>query len=144
LHGMYQHLVAQVTWWHQFQRTKDQKGRLLTTKQDLQLACDILFETIILKVDELHGSLRQFFEKLKEGIKKKGEEELFNRFDVKQLTGLGKSQINSYLKQLVELEYLQQFGYINRGFKYKIVYWDNHKALRSKIKQELQSQINKL
>uniref|UniRef100_UPI000248F5AD hypothetical protein n=1 Tax=Aquimarina agarivorans TaxID=980584 RepID=UPI000248F5AD len=144
LHGMYQHLVAQVTWWHQFQRKKDNQGRLITEKQDLQLACDILFETIILKVDELHGSLRQFFEKLKEGIKKKGEDELFNRFDVKQITGASKTQAHRFTQQLVELEYLQQFGYANRGFKYKIVYWDNYKALRAKIKNDLQNQINKL
>lgn len=144
LHGMYQHLVAQVTWWHQFQRKKDTQGRLITEKQDLQLACDILFETIILKVDELHGSLRQFFETLKAGIKKRGEDELFNRFDVRQITELGVTQTRKYIDQLVQLEYLQQFGYANRGFKYKIVQWDNHKALRVKIKRDLQNQINKL
>ena len=35
------------------------------TPADLQAACDILFESIILKVGELDGSFRQFFEKLK-------------------------------------------------------------------------------
>ncbi len=142
LHGMYQNLIAQVTWWHQYQRKKDTQGRLIAQKQDLQIACEVLLETIILKVDELHGSLRQFYEKLKEAIKIKGEDYLFNRFEVKIITGLGKSQINNYLKQLVELEYLQQFGYANRGFTYKIVFWDNHIALRTKIKKDLQSQID--
>ena len=143
LHGMYQNLVAQVTWWHQYQRQKDRHGRVIAQKQDLQIACDILFETIILKVDELHGSLRQFYETLKTGIQKKGEETLFNRFEIKQITGLGKTQSHKYILQLVELEYLQQFGYANKGFKYKIVYWDNYKVMRSKIQQELQLQIDK-
>lgn len=144
LHSMYQHLVAQITWLHQYQRKKDQQGRLITDKEDLQLACDILFETIILKVDELHGSLRQFYECLKAHLKTKGEDTTFNRFDVKQITGVSKTQAHRYIQQLVELEYIQQFGYANRGFKYKIVYWDNHTALRSKIKNELQQQINKI
>lgn len=144
LHGMYQNLVAQVTWWHQYQRKKDRHGRIIADKQDLQIACDILFETIILKVDELHGSLRQFYEALKTGIQKKGEETLFNRFEIKQLTGLGTTQTRKYVEQLVNLEYLQQFGYANRGFNYKIVQWDNHTALRIKIKEELQHQIDKL
>ncbi|KAA1241438.1 toprim domain-containing protein [Aquimarina sp. RZ0] len=143
LHSMYQHLVAQITWLHQYQRKRNPKGYLITEKQDLQLACDILFETIILKVDELHGSLRQFYECLKNGIADKGGEEyVFTRFDIKQITGVSKTQTHRYLQQLVELEYIQQFGYANRGFKYKIVYWDNHTALRTKIKNELQQQIN--
>ena len=144
LHGMYQNLVAQVTWWHQYQRKKDNQGRIIAQKQDLQIACDILFETIILKVDELHGALRQFYETLKTGIQKKGEDSLFNRFEIKQLTGTSKTQMHRYINQLVELEYLQQYGYANRGFKYKIVYWDNHQVLRSKIQGDLQKQLDSL
>lgn len=144
LHGMYQNLVAQVTWLHQYQRKKDNQGRLITQKEDLQLASSILLETIVLKVDELHGSLRQFYEKLKEYIKDKGVDTQFTRFDVKQATGLGKSQINNYLQQLVSLEYIQQFGYANRGYKYKISYWDDYKVLRSKIQKDLQRQLDNL
>ena len=144
LHGMYQNLVAQITWLHQYQRAKDMQGRLLSEKQDLELACTILLETIVLKVDELHGSLRQFYECLKEAIKEKGTEYNFTRFDVKQATGLGKSQTNNYLQQLVALEYVQQFGYANRGYKYKIAYWDDYKVLRNKIKKDLETQISKL
>jgi len=141
---MYQNLVAQITWLHQYQRQKDRQGRLLSSKQDLELACTILLETIVLKVDELHGSLRQFYEKLKNHIKEKGTDYNFTRFDVKQATGLGKTQTHSYLQQLVSLEYIQQFGYANRGYKYRIVHWDDYKVFRNKIQKELQVQINKL
>ena len=144
LHGMYQNLVAQVTWLHQYQRKQDNQGRLISTKEDLQIACTILLETIILKVDELHGSLRQFYETLKNYMKEKGADTFFNRFDIKKATGLGKTQIHKYLIQLVELEYIQQFGYANRGYKYKINYWDDYKVLRSKIQKDLQAQIDNL
>ena len=142
LHSMYQNLVAQVTYLHQYQRDTDKKGRIIATKQDLQIACTILLETIILKVDELHGSLRQFFETLKKGIQPKGVDHSFNRFEVRTITGLGITQTRKYLDQLVTLEYLQQFGYANRGYRYKISFWDHYSVLKTKIQKDLQSQID--
>lgn len=68
---MYQSIVKQITIINQYQRKQDNQGRLITEKEDLQIACEILFESIILKVDELDGSLRQFFEKLKSFVKEK-------------------------------------------------------------------------
>ena len=65
LNELYQSFVKQITLLNQYQRKQDKQGRLITEKEDLQMACDILFESILLKVDELDGSLRQFFEKLK-------------------------------------------------------------------------------
>jgi len=144
LHRMYQVLVAQITYLHQYQRKKNNKGQLIAQKQDLQYASDILLESILLKIDELDGSLRQFYETLKENLKTKSKDYSFNRFEVKKITKLGKTQIHHYLQQLVHLEYLQQFGYANRGFTYKINYWDDYKTMRSKVKKELQLQIDKL
>jgi len=40
--------------------------------EDVEIAIDIMFDSIVLKVDELDGSLRQFYEKLKEHIQKTG------------------------------------------------------------------------
>ncbi|WP_438712362.1 CHC2 zinc finger domain-containing protein [Aquimarina muelleri] len=142
LHGMYQNLVAQITYLNQYQRKKDHNGRLIAEKEDLQNACTILMESIVLKVDELHGSLRQFYECLKAHFKNKSADSTFTRFDVKKATGLGKTQMHHYLNQLVELEYLQQFGYANRGYTYKITYWDDYKAVKAKIQARLQSQID--
>ncbi len=144
LHGMYQVLVAQITYLHQYQRKKDKMGRLVSEKQDLQYACDILLDSILLKIDEMDGSLRQFYESLKEAFKDKGKEFSFNRFDVKAAVKLGTTQTRKYLEKLVELEYLQQFGFANRGYRYKIAYRDEYQAMKAKIKKELQEQINQL
>jgi len=129
---------------NQYQRKQDKQGRLITEREDLQIACDILFESIVLKVDELDGSLRQFFERLKSFVLKKGKEEYFNRFEVREALGLSKSQQHYYINKLVELEYIQQSGYANRGYKYKIVHWDNIAAVRARIKDRLQNQLNAL
>ncbi len=107
----------------------------------METAIYIMFESIVLKVDELDGSLRQFYEKLKAFISKKGRGYEFTRFEIREATGVGKSQQHYYINQLVLLEYVQQNGFANRGFKYKIVHWDNHTALRDKIKNHLTAQL---
>jgi len=141
LNELYQSFVRQITLLNQYQRKKDAKGRLITDKEDLQTACDILFESIILKVDELDGSLRQFFEKLKGYVDSKGKDYEFNRFEVRKATGVSKTQQHYYISRLVDLEYLRQFGFANRGYKYKISHWDNMAANRAMIKDELYNQL---
>jgi len=56
LNELYQSFVRQITLLHQYQRKRDSQGRVISEKSDLSAACTILFESIILKVDELDGS----------------------------------------------------------------------------------------
>ena len=151
LNEMYQSIVKQITILNQYQRKQDNQGRLITQKEDLHKACDILFESIILKVDELDGSLRQFFERLKEYAKSKSEKEKvklsdidFNRFEVMTVTGVKKTQQHVYMNKLVQLEYIRQLGYANRGFTYRICHWDNMAAIRTRIKDDLHNQLKTL
>ncbi|MEO0873453.1 MAG: CHC2 zinc finger domain-containing protein, partial [Bacteroidota bacterium] len=142
LNELYQSFVRQITLLHQYQRKRDGQGRLISTVEDLKAACEILFESIVLKVDELDGSLRQFFEQLKTYVKSKGEEYEFNRFEVRKATGVSKTQQHRYLNQLIELEYLRQFGFANRGYRYKIAHWDDMGALRAQLKSHLNQQLS--
>ncbi|MFZ5553523.1 MAG: CHC2 zinc finger domain-containing protein [Bacteroidota bacterium] len=151
LNELYQSLVRQITILHQYQRKKDTQGRLITEKEDLQAACDIMFESIVLKVDELDGSLRQFYEKLKQYVRSKAKKQVknesdtdFNRFEVRQATGVSKTQQHFYLTRLVHMEYIHQYGFGNRGYKYKIAQWDNMEAVRAKIKDSLFNQLEQL
>jgi hypothetical protein len=144
LNEMYQSIVRQLTILSQYQRQKDGQGRLITQKEDMQTACEILFESILLKVDELDGSLRQFYEQLKGFVQAKGKDYEFSRFEVRAATGVSKTQQHYYMGRLVGLEYIKQFGFANRGFRYKIAHWDNMDALRSRIKENLESQLQSL
>jgi DNA primase len=144
LNELYQSFVKQITLLNQYQRKKDEQGRLITEKEDLQIACEIMFESIVIKVDELDGSLRQFYEKLKLFVQKQGKEYEFNRFEIMAATGVKKTQEHYYISRLTELEYLKQFGFKNKGFKYKIAHWDNIETVRSKIKTGLQNQLTAL
>ncbi len=149
LNGLYQAFVKAITLMHQYQRKKDQRGRLISEKEDLEVAAEILFESILLKVDELDGSLRQFYERLKLYIKTKGnghhESYEFGQREVRQALHVSKTQLHRYLSDLMTLEYIRQSGgYANRGFNYKVLYWDNVHALRAKVKRHLQGQLDQL
>ena len=149
LNSHYQAFVRQVTLLHQYQRKKDEQGRLVAEPQDLKLACDILFDAIMLKVDDLDSSLRHFFDRMKEFIRKqaagKPHEYQFTQRDVRLALNISKTQCFRYMEDLELLEYVQKTGgYANRGFKYKIVFWDDMEKIRTKIKEDLNRQLDQL
>jgi len=143
LNEMYQAVIKQVTFLNQYQRQLTQNNQLITEIEDIEQATEVLFESIVLKVDELDGSLRQFFERLKKYVKNEGQEFILR--DVRQDLGISKTQLFRYIQSLVELEYIRQIGgYANKGIKYKISYWDNYQKLRTEIKDYLLNQIQEL
>jgi len=149
LNGLYQSFVKAITLLHQYQRKKDQRGRLISEKEDLQIAAEIMFESILLKVDELDGSLRQFYERLKKYIKAKAsdhhESYEFGQREIRQALHVSKTQLQRYLNDLSALEYIRQSGgHINRGFNYKVLYWDNAEVMRAKVRRHLQGQLDQL
>jgi predicted transcriptional regulator len=140
---MYQAVIKQVTFINQHQRKLTKDNQLITEIEDIKQATDILFESIVLKVDELDGSLRQFFERLKKYVKNENQE--FIQREIRQEFNLSKTQLQRFINTLLELEYIKQTGgFANKGIKYKISYWDNHQKLRNEIKEFLHNQIKEL
>lgn len=139
LNEMFQSIIKQITILNQCQRTS-KNGKIQTEIEDVESAVEILFESIILKIDELDGSLRQFFEKLK----KKFDSQDFTRFEAMETTGFKKTQLQHYINQLVQLEYIKQFGHGNKGFKYKISYFDDIQSVRKKLKEHFKKQLEQL
>ncbi|MEN2436735.1 CHC2 zinc finger domain-containing protein [Weeksellaceae bacterium A-14] len=140
LNEMVQSIIKQITILNQYQRKQTKDGKLITEIEDLEQGIEILFESIILKIDELDGSLRQFLEKLK----KRFEQREFNRFEAMEYTGFKKSQLQVYLNELVRLEYLKQKGFVNKGFTYKIGYSDDIQKVRKELKEHFRKIIEKL
>jgi DNA primase catalytic core len=139
LNEMFQSIIKQITIINQYQR-RTQNNRLVTEIEDIENAVEILFESIILKIDELDGSLRQFFECLK----KKFKTDDFTRFEAMETTGFKKTQLQHYINQLVQLEYIKQFGHGNKGYKYKIFHFDDIQSVRKKLKDHFTKQIQNL
>ena len=148
LNELYQSYVKQIALLNQYRRSKDNKGRLVSEKEDLQVAAEIMFDSILLKIDELDGSLRDFYERSKAYVKGKGESYQsysFSQREIRQALNVSKTQLHRYIHDLIELEYLQQTGgYANKGYQYKISYWDNVEKLRGKVKRHLQGQLDQL
>ena len=139
LNEMFQSIIKQITILNQYQR-RTQNGRIVTQIEDIENAVEILFDSIILKIDELDGSLRQFYEKLKKRFKTDD----FTRFEAMETTGFKKTQLQHYLNQLVQLEYIKQFGHGNKGYKYRINHFDDIQSVRKKLKDHFTKQIHQL
>ena len=143
LNEMYQAVIKQVTFLNQYQRQLTRDNQLITEIEDIEQATEILFESIILKVDELDGSLRQFFERLKKYVKDK--ENIFTQREIRQEMNISKTQLQRFINSLLELEYIKyKGGFSNKGLKYQVDYWDNYSKIRTEIKTFLVQQIEQL
>jgi DNA primase len=149
LNDLFQSFVKMVTIINQYQRSQDERKRLITALEDVETAIHIMFESIVLKVDELDGSLRQFYEQLKKYLqtqyKSQYQTATFTLREIRQALSLSKTQTFRYANDLVSLEYIRACGgYHNKGFSYQISYWDNYQVLREKIKLRLEEQLKTL
>lgn len=147
LNSQFQNFVSQITILNQYQRKTDSKGRLIATKDDVRKAVEIFFSSIIIKVDELDKSTRQFFEQLKGYVRSQtgGTTHRFSTREIRQELNIGKTSAFKYVQTLQELEYIQAVeGSSNKGFKYVISYWDNMEKLKAKIKEDLNKQLDQL
>ena len=146
LNHQFQEFILQITRLHQYQREIDSNGRLITTIEDIKLAIDLFFDAIILKIDELSSSTRQFFEELKIYVASadcKSTSGEFKQIDVRRVMNLSKTQVAHHLKVLIDLEYLTKVsGSVNRGFTYKITYADNNNKMQKEVKDFLLEQVN--
>jgi len=143
----YQAFVKQITLLHQYQRKRDSKNRLITETQDLRIACEILLDAIILKVDDLDASLRQFFNRMKAYIKGNSKEPdyQFTQREVRMALNASKTTCFRNFEELEFLEYIHRAGgHANRGFRYTIIFWDDMEKIKSKIMQDLTLQIEQL
>jgi DNA primase len=135
-----------ITVLHQYQRNKTPQGKLIATKKDCQIAKDLLFECIMLKMDELDGSLRQFFERLKDFIKTKNNNAYsFTQREVREALGISKTHLFRFINELKYMEYLKENQYNgNTGNTYQIRYWDDYQKVKEDVKIFLQNQIDSL
>jgi len=147
LNSHFQNFVSQIAILNQYKRKQDDKGRLIATKEDVAKAVEIFFSSIVIKVDELDKSTRQFFELLKGFVKGQpnGTTYRFTTREVRQELNISKTSAFKYVQTLQELEYIQVVeGSVNKGFKYVISYNDNMEKIKAKIKEDLNNQLQQL
>ncbi|MCJ1810333.1 MULTISPECIES: CHC2 zinc finger domain-containing protein [Flavobacterium] len=148
MHDIVMGVINQIVLLNQYQRNKTPQGQLIAEKEDVINGLLLMKNSIILKMDELEGKVRTFYESLKKFAEKKAKKEdkkkedvKFTRFDIKDHYTLSKAQINRYLTDLVSCEYLSKIGKMGKGNQYKIAHWDNFKTLSE---EQLQTMLGKL
>jgi hypothetical protein len=145
LHELFEAFCEQVVLIHQHNRKRTESGAVIAEKSDIELAVKLMFNSIVLKVDELNGRLRQFYEKLKNHVQKQGKEYEFTQREIRQELKISKTHVFRHFTELEEYEYLTKTGRGSHGAtKYKIIFWDDNQALRNQIKGNLGDQLNKL
>jgi energy-coupling factor transporter ATP-binding protein EcfA2 len=139
LNSQFQDFICQVTLLHQYQRKVDNNGFLLVQKEDIRSAIELFFTPILLKVDDLDSSTRQFFEELKKYIGANNyKTKLFTQVEIRKALNKSKSRTCDYLSRLRDAGFIIiAGGTFNRGFQYKIEMWDELEALRKSIKEQL-------
>ena len=135
--------VNQITYLHQFQRKSDKFGRIITTKADVKLGIELFFDSIWLKIDELDGSLRAFFEQLKAYVREQEDTAYqFTQIEVRQALNISGTTMRRRIRALLDLEYISIVsGSSNNGYKYSINYWDDLQKLKEEIKSDLLKQL---
>jgi DNA primase len=149
LNDLFQSFVKMVTILNQYQRSRDERKRLVTAIEDVETAVAVLFDSIVLKVDELDGSLRQFYERLKAHLKHQHnghhQTAAFSLREIRQALKLSKTQLFRYANDLTQLEYIRPSGgHANKGYTYQVAYWDNYQSLRERIRRSLDEQVKAL
>lgn len=146
----YQELIKQITWLHQYQRERDKEGRLITEPVDIAIANSLIAAALVRKIDELDGSLRQFYERLKDYVREVGGDEYesyaFTRREVRQALRISKTHQHRFIGELVSLEYLQVVHGRSSGggYRYRISQWDDAEAIRRRVEQSLAAQLEAL
>ena len=150
LNSLFHHFVAEVARLHQYQRRRDVHARIVCSKEDIRQALEIIFEGIVLKVDELDGSLRNFYEKLKSYIARQTggvsmESYEFRHREIREALEMRKTQLWGFMETLEELEYIRRVGgSSNRGYRYRVEYWDDNVKMRKELKSYLSGQLDAL
>jgi DNA primase len=111
LNDLFQNFIKMVTLINQYKRQSTKYNQLIAEIEDVEIAIEIMFESIVLKVDELDGSLRQFYERLKTYLTKQypklsTSQILFTQREIRQSLNISKAQCSRYFTQLQSLEYL--------------------------------------
>jgi len=87
----------------------------------------------------------EFLDFIQSVAKEKHKNYIFSQREIRLALCQCKTTCKNHFRELVQLEYIEKTGgYSNRGYKYRIIYWDDLIKLRNKLKRSLNKQITSL
>jgi len=141
--------IEAVTFYHQYQREKkaDQdtgEEFIETSLEDIEEANKLMKEVLIRKSDDLTGACRDYFERLKDWLKKEDKNTFTNK-EVRQEFRLNASNQKRYMVELQTGYYIRKSkGNQAQGFRYEIISMEEYEQLKQGITGILDEILNKL
>jgi hypothetical protein len=139
--------IDTITFFRQYQRetTADQNtGEILikTHPEDIELAFDLLKNSLFRRADELSTNARGFYVWLKKYIAE-AKTNQFTALDVRKAKRIHPRTLNRYLQELTLFNYIQVAGgnKYREGYQYKITNFDEDNTLNTGIENALQKTI---
>ena len=138
-------LIRTITVLYQYQRDTNDNGALISTKEDVETAVDLLAEMFVSKSDELSKTQRKFFEELKTYLSTEAQEDV----DVKQVLFTAEDLIENLSEtpktMYRKLAELKKQGWVKIadgnqkiGYKYQLSFNDNYDKMIVSIKNQIQ------
>jgi hypothetical protein len=135
----YLKLIEIITFYHQHQRpiykNKDGVRCINTTLEDIYWANYLVKDVLLKKSDELNGTLREFFEDLKNLVQqRKKDNKSFYAKEVREYYRMNPMRVNRYLNDLEMRSYINRTGGNRKtGFEYEITNWKEYEQLKDGI-----------
>ena len=138
----YLQFIEIVTFYHQYQRPlktmADPEGSgqagtkyIETTVEDIEAANELLKDVLLAKSDELPKAIRDFFEQLKQWVKK-GKKESFYAREMQEHFRIYPMKVSRYLRELESRSFIKRAGGNRKnGFEYEINRWEDYARLQS-------------
>ena len=130
-------LIKAIAFWNQKRREikqlPDGTYYIEATLEDVEWANFLSKEVLLRKSDELTGSLRNFFESVKNYLKE-SEQKYFYVKPIREKLRMNPMQVSHYLRELDARGYIQKTGgNRKKGYEYEVLVWDDYEKLKAGI-----------
>ncbi len=128
--------IETVTFYHQYQRqlkTDQETGEkyIETELEDIEEANKLIKDVLLAKSDELTKTVREFFEQLKNRLKKDNKQSFYSK-EIQERLRIYPMKVNRYLRELESRNFIRRTGgNRKKGFEYEIYRTDEYTKLKS-------------
>ncbi|MGQ9620385.1 MAG: hypothetical protein ACUVTX_05305 [Bacteroidales bacterium] len=135
----YLRLIEIITFYHQAQRqwkkSPNNEYYIETSLLDIEWANHLVKDTLLRKSDELSGETRQFFETLKNIVRKDNpKQSTFFAQNIRHTLRMHPMKLTRFLMHLEQRGLIKQIGHNRQtGHEYAITVWDDYQLLESHV-----------
>lgn len=141
--------IEAVTFYHQYQREKQHdkdtgEEFIETTLEDIQEANGLMKDILLRKSDDLNGATRNYFERLKDWLRKE-DKNSFTNASARQVLKVNASNQKRYMIALQEWGLVQKLkGDKKNGFGYEVTTYEDQKQRNQRIESVMDKVVDEI